>query len=57
VIECLSAFGTLFRACSSGGIQVAVGDGSVRTVAQGIAQTTWWYAFTPAGGEPLPADW
>jgi prepilin-type N-terminal cleavage/methylation domain-containing protein len=41
----------------SGGIQVAMGDGSIRTVAGSIAATTWWYAVTPAGGEVLPADW
>ena len=41
----------------SGGIQVGLCDGSVRTVTQGVAPATWWAAFTPAGGEVLPADW
>jgi prepilin-type N-terminal cleavage/methylation domain-containing protein/prepilin-type processing-associated H-X9-DG protein len=41
----------------SGGIQVALADGSVHFVGQGVSYTTWWYAFTPAGGEVLPSDW
>ncbi len=40
-----------------GGIQVCLADGSVRNVASGISATTWWYAFTPAGGEVMPSDW
>jgi prepilin-type N-terminal cleavage/methylation domain-containing protein len=39
------------------GIQVAMGDGSVRNVTQSISYATWWYAFTPNGGEELPSDW
>jgi prepilin-type N-terminal cleavage/methylation domain-containing protein len=38
-------------------INVAMGDGSVRTVSHSISQTTWWYALTPAGGEVLASDW
>jgi prepilin-type N-terminal cleavage/methylation domain-containing protein len=41
----------------TGGIQVGLTDGSVRNVAQGISYLTWWYAFTPNGGEPMPSDW
>jgi hypothetical protein len=41
----------------SGGIQVGVADGSVRTVTSGVAPTTWWAAFTPAGGEVMGSDW
>jgi prepilin-type N-terminal cleavage/methylation domain-containing protein len=41
----------------SGGIQVALADGSARTVAQGISYTAWFFAFTPAGGEVMPGDW
>jgi prepilin-type N-terminal cleavage/methylation domain-containing protein len=41
----------------TGGIMVAMGDGSVRFVAQGISPATWWYAMTPAGGEVLGPDW
>jgi prepilin-type N-terminal cleavage/methylation domain-containing protein len=39
------------------GIQACMGDGSVHTVSQGVSVTTWWYAFTPGGGETLPSDW
>ncbi len=41
----------------SSGIQVALGDGSVRNVSTGISATTWWYAFSPNGQEPLGNDW
>jgi prepilin-type N-terminal cleavage/methylation domain-containing protein len=41
----------------TGGIQVGLGDGSVRFVAQGISATTWWYALTPNYGEVLGSDW
>jgi prepilin-type N-terminal cleavage/methylation domain-containing protein/prepilin-type processing-associated H-X9-DG protein len=41
----------------TGGINVGMGDGSVRTVAPGISGTTWYHACTPAGGEVLGSDW
>jgi prepilin-type processing-associated H-X9-DG protein len=41
----------------TGGINAALGDGSVRFVAQGTNPWTWWYALTPAGGEVLGPDW
>jgi prepilin-type N-terminal cleavage/methylation domain-containing protein/prepilin-type processing-associated H-X9-DG protein len=41
----------------TGGINVALGDGSVRFVAQGVSGTTWFAATTPAGGEVLGSDW
>jgi len=41
----------------SGGINVAMGDGSIRNVAAGVSATTWWYALTPYGGEVLGSDW
>jgi Tfp pilus assembly protein PilE len=37
--------------------QVAMGDGSVRTVAAKVKFKTWQAATTRDGGEPLPADW
>jgi prepilin-type N-terminal cleavage/methylation domain-containing protein len=40
-----------------GGIQAGLADGSVRNVPAGISYTAWWFAFTPAGGEPVPGDW
>jgi hypothetical protein len=39
------------------GILVGMGDGSVRGVSQGVSATTWWYAFTPDGGEVLTGNW
>jgi prepilin-type N-terminal cleavage/methylation domain-containing protein len=41
----------------SGGIEVGMGDGSVRFVSSSISATTWWAALTPAGGETLANDW
>jgi prepilin-type N-terminal cleavage/methylation domain-containing protein len=41
----------------TGGIMVAMGDGSVRLVSTGVSGNTWWYAVTPAGGEVLGNDW
>jgi hypothetical protein len=40
-----------------GGMQVVLGDGSVRIVSARISATTWWAACTPAGGEVLGSDW
>ena len=39
------------------GMQVGLGDGSVRNLNSGVSGTTWWYACTPNGGEPLGPDW
>jgi prepilin-type N-terminal cleavage/methylation domain-containing protein len=39
------------------GINVGMGDGSVRFLAQGISGTTWMSACTPQGGEVLGPDW
>ena len=41
----------------TGGMQVAMGDGSVRSVTPGISQWTFWAACTPAGAEALGSDW
>jgi prepilin-type processing-associated H-X9-DG protein len=41
----------------TGGIQVALGDGSVRFVSGEVSPNTWWAAITPAGGETLANDW
>ncbi len=41
----------------TGGINVAMADGSVHLVAQGISAPTWWFALTPNGGEVLGPDW
>jgi prepilin-type N-terminal cleavage/methylation domain-containing protein len=42
---------------ASGGMQVGLGDGSVRTLGTGVSFSTFYWACTPAGGEVLPANW
>ena len=42
---------------SAGGIQVLLGDGSVRMISPGISATTWSHAITPADGNVLGPDW
>jgi hypothetical protein len=39
------------------GMQVALADASVRTVAAAVSPQTWWAACTPAEGEILGNDW
>ena len=41
----------------TGGINVGLGDGSVRFVGAGISSQTWWFALTPSGGEVLGSNW
>jgi prepilin-type N-terminal cleavage/methylation domain-containing protein len=41
----------------SSGMLVALMDGSVRTLAPGMSQNSYWGAVTPAGGEVLGNDW
>jgi len=40
-----------------GGIQTALGDGSVRFVSQRVSGLTWWAALTPNLGDQLGNDW
>jgi prepilin-type processing-associated H-X9-DG protein len=47
---------TLASSPHSGGIQIALADGSVRFLSASITMYTWWYLCTPAGGEILPSD-
>jgi prepilin-type N-terminal cleavage/methylation domain-containing protein len=42
---------------SSAGINVGLGDGSVRFVAASMAANTWVLACNPQDGSVLPADW
>ena len=42
---------------SAGGLQVALGDGSVRSVAPSISPTTWARAVNPTDGNVLNSDW
>jgi prepilin-type N-terminal cleavage/methylation domain-containing protein len=41
----------------AGGIQVGLGDGSVRLVNSGVSQLTWNYAIYPSDGNVLGSDW
>jgi len=47
---CAMAFGV-------GGLQVALGDGSVRVIAPGMQFTTWNLALQPNDGNPNGTDW
>ncbi len=57
--NCPFSGGQLYRAVSphTGGINVGLGDGSVRFVASGTSPNTWWFALTPNRGETLGSDW
>ena len=44
---------TLASSSHSGGIRVAMADGSARFVSDRISMLTWWYLCTPAGGETI----
>jgi Protein of unknown function (DUF1559) len=45
------------QAFYAGGINVGLGDGSVRLVNSGITPATWGNAIQPADGVPLGSDW
>jgi len=47
----------LAQAIDPSGIQLALGDGSARTVNENISSETWWNATDPADGNPLGPDW
>ena len=40
-----------------GGMNVGLGDGSVRFVSSSISLNTWGFACDPRDGNPLPSDW
>jgi prepilin-type N-terminal cleavage/methylation domain-containing protein len=47
----------MLQGMSAGGIQVGLGDGSVRNVSTNISATTWANAVQPADGNTLGSDW
>jgi prepilin-type N-terminal cleavage/methylation domain-containing protein len=47
----------LLQALSVGGIQVGLGDGSVRIVSPGVSNVTWGRAIDPQDGGVLGSDW
>jgi len=48
---------TRLQAFSAGGIQVGMGDGSVRSVSSSVSQSTWGRAVDPTDGGVLGSDW
>ena len=42
---------------SSGGLQVLLGDGSVKLLTSDMSVTTWQHSLTPAAGDQLGSDW
>jgi prepilin-type N-terminal cleavage/methylation domain-containing protein len=42
---------TMASSPHTGGIQVALADGSTRNLSSSISMFTWWYLCTPSGGE------
>jgi prepilin-type N-terminal cleavage/methylation domain-containing protein/prepilin-type processing-associated H-X9-DG protein len=52
-----SCDGNRASSAHTGGINAAMGDGSVRFVAAGVSPNTWWSAMTPQGNEVLGSDW
>jgi prepilin-type N-terminal cleavage/methylation domain-containing protein/prepilin-type processing-associated H-X9-DG protein len=41
----------------TGGMNVCLGDGSVRFLGNAISGQTWWQALVPNDGQPLGSDW
>ncbi len=48
---------TLASSPHTGGMNVGLGDGSVRFLTQGMSANTFWLATDPTDGAPLPNDW
>jgi prepilin-type N-terminal cleavage/methylation domain-containing protein len=48
---------TMLQSFQPGGIQVGMGDGSVRMVSEGISPATFGRAIDPQDGLPLGSDW
>jgi hypothetical protein len=47
----------LAQSSSAAGIQVALGDGSARTVSDRISPQTWYFVCDPADGNVIGPDW
>jgi prepilin-type N-terminal cleavage/methylation domain-containing protein len=45
------------NALTAAGCQVGMADGSVRNVAQGMTNATWYLASHPQDGLPMPSNW
>lgn len=44
---------TMASSSHSGGIRIALADGSARFLSDRVSMLTWWYLCTPAGGETI----
>jgi prepilin-type N-terminal cleavage/methylation domain-containing protein/prepilin-type processing-associated H-X9-DG protein len=57
--NCPYSDGSQYRATAphTNGINVGLGDGSVRFLNQGVSPNTWWAALTINQGEVLGSDW
>jgi type II secretory pathway pseudopilin PulG len=53
-VDCYS---TIAQTAHRSGMQVALFDGSVRTLAGSISPNAYWGAVTPSGGEVLGTEW
>ncbi len=47
----------MVQSYTAGGINVGLGDGTVRSITPDISATTWSNALTPNDGQPLGPDW
>jgi prepilin-type processing-associated H-X9-DG protein len=54
---CANCNGAVASSPHTAGINVGMADGSVHFTAQGISQTSWWFALTPNNGDILGPDW
>jgi prepilin-type N-terminal cleavage/methylation domain-containing protein len=52
-----NAMDTQPQGFSVAGMQVGLGDGSVRLVSSGVSFNTWYLACNPADGMTMPSDW
>jgi prepilin-type N-terminal cleavage/methylation domain-containing protein len=50
-------FGDVANSGHSAGLNVGLGDGSVRFISQSVTWTTWWALITPAQGDLPGNDW
>jgi prepilin-type N-terminal cleavage/methylation domain-containing protein len=56
IVICDSSVG-MAHSFGTGGIQVGLGDGSVRSVSPSASSNAWNMALQPNDGNPLPSDW
>jgi len=52
-----SVNGSIPNGFSVAGVQVALGDGSVRSVGLGVSNQSWQAALSPSGGDTFDSSW